>query len=52
MAMLISSQARQKYFYHKPEIQMFVLISSRHIGVPCWYTSTIQSSIKLRETFW
>ena len=50
-----TSQAKRKHFYRKSGFQMFFV----DFRSPCWCTKvvhqhgdSIQSSIKLRETFW
>ena len=48
-----SSRVKRKSFYRKSELQMFLLISAGHIGVPKLYTNygvSKQSSTKMRET--
>ena len=49
MHMYFTSWARSKSF-HRKVIQMFSLITGRHIGGPHGFS--IQNSIKLRETLW
>ena len=47
---------QRNIFYRKSELWMFLLISGGHVGTPKWYINnygvSIQSSTKLRETFW
>ena len=45
-----SSRVKRKSFYRKTELQMFLLTSGGHIGVP--FDVSTQCSTKVRETFW
>ena len=36
-----SSRVKRKSFYRKSELQMFLLISSGHIGAPKQYTNMV-----------
>ena len=52
MRTYVSSRVKRKSFYRKSELQMFLLISGRHIGAPKLYTNmaspykALQRSVK------
>ena len=45
-----SSRVKRKSFYRKSELQMFMLISGGHIGVPKLYTNTASPDKALQRS--
>ena len=43
---------KKAFFNRKSEIQMFLLIFGRYIGVACWYTSTASPYKAQEKTAW